>query len=661
MKKFLLSTIVAVLLAACQSTGVSERSLTTSPDGNTELQVWLENGKPHYAVKYQGKSVVLPSALGIVLTEEDTLTSSLSILSEEQETVHTDWEQPWGAQRIVTNHYNEYRMLCAETDGKQRTIEMVFRVFDDGIGFRYIIPEQENLKDFVIMDELTEFSMAGNHKSWWIPAYRDNRYEYLYTESNISELDTVHTPFTMVTAEGVHISIHEASLVDYASMTLAALAGNTLKCDLAPWSDGTKVKTSAPMQSPWRTIQISPDAAGLVTSNLILNLNEPNKLEDLSWVKPTKYLGIWWGMHISKYSFWEGPNHGASTENSLRYIDYCEKLGIDHLLIEGWNKGWTPAWYENLLHEFHFTNSTDDFDFEKVTGYAREKGVHIIGYHETGSNIDNYLAQIDDGMQMYHDAGMHSVKIGQVGSRLMLREWHYGQYGVNYYHDVLMKAAEYQLAVNFHEPIKPTGLSRTWPHLMAGEGARGQEYNAWSEGNPPEHTVILPFTRLLGGPMDFTPGIFDIEPTRVHTTLAKQLALYVTIYSPIQMLADLPENYDGHPAFKFLQDVPVDWETTKVVNAEIGDYYTVVRKDKYSEDWYLGSITDENARELTVTLDFLDAEKSYRAEIYADGPDAEYDVNPESYVITSQEVGQGDTLILSLAKGGGQAIRFEAL
>ncbi|MBN1769118.1 MAG: glycoside hydrolase family 97 protein [Prolixibacteraceae bacterium] len=662
--RFLSLIIIALFFAACggESTVKNEQKTSgsvSSPDSTISLKFWIDGGKPFYSVAYKNESVISTSALGLVLSDNDTLSACLTYTNEQKSSFNETWEQPWGAQRMVVNNYNELNVTL--TDSAKRTFSIVFRVFNDGVGFRYAVPEQAGLSKFIIMDELSEFNVAHNNDAWWIPAYRDNRYEYLYTKTKISEVDTVHTPFTMVTPTGVHISIHEANLTDYASMTIAALGDNKLKCDLVPWSDGTKVKTAAPMKSPWRTIQIAPNAGGLVTSYLILNLNEPNKMQDISWVKPTKYLGLWWGMHINKYTFWEGPNHGASTKNSKMYIDYCKKFGIDHLLIEGWNKGWTPAWYENLLHEFNFTKCTDDFDFKVVSDYARENGINLIGYHETGSNIDNYLAQIDSGMQMYKDAGMHSIKIGQVGSRLMLKEWHHGQYGVNYYQNVLNKAADYQLSVNFHEPIKPTGLCRTYPHLMAGEGARGQEYNAWSEGNPPSHTVIIPFTRLLAGPMDFTPGIFKIKPTRVHTTLAKQLALYLTIYSPIQMLADLPEYYDGHPAFKFLQDVPVDWETTKVIDAAIGEYMTIVRKDRHSQDWYLGSITNEQARDFTIDLSFLEAGKKYRAEIYADAKDAMFDKNPEVYEITQQDVDSTTKLNVKLAPGGGQAIRFVAL
>lgn len=658
MKRFFFLLIgFALLFASCQNQNESVE--VTSPNGEIVVRFSIVDGKPFYFVNQKEQSVIKKSALGFVLENGDTLSNNLTLTSIENNAVDETWEQPWGASQYVRDNHNELIAHLQQHNG--RKFDVVFRVFNDGIGFRYLVPKQDGLNQFVIMDELTEFAMAENHDAWWIPAYKDNRYEYLFQKSPISSLDTVHTPFTMETKSGLHIAIHEANLTNYAAMTLAANGNNTLECDLAPWSDGSKVKTQAPMQTPWRTIQIVDDAGGLITSNLIVNLNEPNKLEDLSWVKPTKYLGIWWAMHIGKYTFWQDPKHGASTKHAIEHIDYCNKLGIDHLLIEGWNIGWTPAWYENLLHVFSFTESTPDFDFKKVTDYARQQNVNIIGYHETGSNIDNYLNQIDAGMKMYADAGMHSVKIGQVGSRLMLKEWHYGQYGVAYYDKVLAKAAEYKLSVNFHEPIKQTGRHRTYPHWMAAEGARGQEYNAWSEGNPPEHTVILPFTRFLGGSMDFTPGVFSIKPTRVHTTLAKQLALYLTTFSPIQMLCDLPENYNGHPAFKFLQDLPVNWKETTVVNAKIGDYYTVARQDIDSDDWYLGSISDENAREFKIKLDFLKEGKTYEAQIYSDADDTEFDVNPETYNISVLNVKKGSEMNIKLAKGGGQAIRFKAL
>jgi alpha-glucosidase len=651
--------LLAIIMSSCASMDREARkSIISSPDGNITVTFWLDDGIPYYAAFFKGHEVIAKSLMGFVLEENDIISDHLVVKDQHYREINETWEQPWGQQRLVKSHCNEGEFILFENKDKKRNFTITFRVFNDGFGFRYSFPEQENLGRFTIMDELTEFALTADHQAWWIPAYKDNRYEYLYTRSALSTLDTVHTPLTMEANDGYVVSIHEAALVNYASMTLASKADNILKCDLTPWSDGTKVKAQTPLVTPWRTIQIADNAGDLILSTMILNLNEPNQLEDLSFVEPNKYLGIWWGMHIGKYTFWEGPEHGASTAHSKEYIDACNKLGIRHLLIEGWNTGWTPQWYENRMHVFSFTQSTPDFNFEEVILYAREHQVKIVGYHETGSNIENYLAQIDDGMGMYHHAGMESIKIGQVGSRLNMKEWHHGQFGVDYYQTVLKKAADYKLAVNFHEPIKPTGLSRTFPHLMSCEGGRGQEYNAWSEGNPPEHETTLPFTRLLGGPMDFTPGIFGIKGTNVHTTLAKQLALYLTIYSPIQMLADLPENYIGHPAYKFLLDVPVNWDTTVVLNARIGDYFTVARKDIASNDWYLGSITDENSRDFTIDLTFLDEDKTYIAQIYADGSGAEFGKNPESYAISEMEVTKNSQLNIRLAKGGGQAIRF---
>lgn len=656
-----LASLLLVMASCSPKAERSGKELISSPDGRIKVAFWLEKGKPYYEVGFNDKVVLSKSALGFQLANNEDYSGNFQMKDKISQEIKETWEQVWGQQRIVDSHCHEVVFKLAQTKGKKRALDIIFRVFNDGIGFRYSFPEQEGLTDFIIMDELTEFALPADHQAWWIPAYKDNRYEYLYQKSPLSALDTVHTPLTIEYEGEMAISIHEAALVNYASMTLASIGENVLKCDLTPWSDGTKVHVKTPFSTPWRTIQIASNHGELITSNLILNLNEPNKMEDASFVKPHKYLGIWWGMHIGKYTFWESEKHGATTQRSKDYIDYCKKLGVSHLLIEGWNIGWTPEWYENLMHVFSFTQSTPDFDFNEVVRYAKARNVKLIGYHETGSNIDNYLAQIDEGMGMYQNAQMHDIKIGQVGSRMNMKEWHHGQFGVNYYQFVLDKAAKHRLAVNFHEPIKPTGLHRTYPHWVASEGARGQEYNAWSEGNPPEHETILPFTRLLGGPMDFTPGIFGIKGTRVHTTLAKQLALYITVYSPIQMLADLPENYMGHPAFQFLRDVPVDWETTLVLNAKIGDFVTIVRKDVNSNDWYLGSVTDENSREFEISLDFLEEGRKYKAQIYADAADAEYGKNPEVYAISEMEVNKDSRLSIKLAKGGGQAIRFMAL
>ncbi|MBN2613114.1 MAG: glycoside hydrolase family 97 protein [Bacteroidales bacterium] len=635
-----------------------------SPDNNIGVKFLLENTKPYYEVTFQNKPVIEKSALGFKFKSQPNLDSNLQITNKITGSFDETWEQPWGEKRFVRNNYNEMIITLEEKTGLKRKMSLAFRVFNDGIGFRYEIPEQENIDSVIIMDELTEFHLAGNHNAWWIPAYRDNRYEYLYQKNPVNELDTVHTPLTMQTEDSLYIAIHEADLVNYSSMTLAGNKNNMLKCDLVPWMDGTKVKTMAPFKTPWRTIQIADDPGKLITSYLSLNLNEPNKLGDVSsWVKPSKYMGIWWGMHIGKYTFWESDQQGATTGNAKMYIDFASENNIPLLLIEGWNKGWTPQWYENAMHMFSFTDCADGFDLEEVCRYAKSKNVEIIGYHETGSNLINYLKQIDTALAMYKTLGIHNLKIGQVGSRLNMKEWHHGQFGVEYYRHVLLKAAENQMTVNFHEPIKGTGEWRTYPNMLMREGARGMEYDAWSEGNPPDHSTILPFTRMLAGPFDFTPGIFDVTikeraHTKVHTTVAKQLAFYVVIYSPVQMLADLPENYKGNPAFKFLLDVPTDWEETRVINASIGNYVTIVRKDRNSGDWYLGSITDENERTFDVPLDFLEPGKNYIAEIYADGENADYEKNLLSVAISSLKLDNNSRITIKLARGGGQAIRF---
>jgi alpha-glucosidase len=654
---------LSVLLFSCGSTDKNVSYTVSSPNQKNTIIFNVNKGVATYAVNHGETKVLLPSQLGFVFKNNDSLANNFEILKVEETTFDETWEQVWGEKKSIRNNYNQLAVTLQEKNESNRTLEIQFRAFDDGIAFRYIFPQQGN-ENIVIMDELSEFNLADDGEAWWIGAYQDNRYEYLTTKSPVSTLDTVVTPLTLKSNNGLSLSFHEANLKDYASMVLARTEGTNLKVDLVPWADGDRVKTNGSFTTPWRTLQIAENDGGLITSYLILNLNDPNKIEDTSWIKPTKYLGIWWGMHIGKYTFWESPTQGATTKNAKEYIDYCEKLGIDHLLIEGWNKGWTPAWYENAMHQFSFTDEAEGFDIVEVTDYAKSKGVSIIGYHETGSNIINYLEQIEAGMQLYQDVGIHDVKIGQVGSRLNMKEWHHGQFGVNYYRFVLDKALEHQLTVNFHEPIKDTGERRTYPNMMAREGARGQEYNAWSDGNPPSHTATIPFTRMLSGPMDFTPGVLDVdikqgfEGRDVHTTAAKQLALYVVLYSPIQMLADLPENYDGNPAFKFLQDVPVDWEDTKVLNAEIGEYITTVRKDRYSDDWYLGSLTNEESRSFDISLSFLDKNTKYEAQIYADAEGITWNKNATEVVISTKEVTSTDTLQINLAEGGGTAIRF---
>ncbi|MBE9507610.1 MAG: glycoside hydrolase family 97 protein [Chloroflexi bacterium] len=651
----------------------------SSPNGRIQVTFMLENGVPYYKVNYSGQDIIRPSKLGFAFKDAEPLNQNLTITDNECSSFDETWIQPWGEVKEIRNHYNELRVDLEETAETHRKMTVVFRVYDDGLGFRYELPEQDNLSDFQIMDEETEFVLTGDHRAWWIPAYLEERYEYLYRKTPISYLRkvayTVHTPLTLETADGLFLSIHEANLTDYASMTLMASDNNTLLCDLVPWSDGVKVKASTPHQTPWRTIQIAENAGDLITSYLILNLNEPNKLEDVSWVEPGKYVGIWWGMHIGKYT-WGSYRHGATTENTRRYIDFAAKHGFSRVLVEGWNVGWDGNWSRHG-DLFSFTTPYEDFDIEELSAYAAARGVKLIGHHETAAAVTNYERQLEDAFDFYRDLGIDTVKTGYVGcgqgikrrdeeGNLVGLEWHHGQYMVRHYRKVVETAARYQIMLDVHEPIKDTGIRRTYPNMMTREGARGQEYNAWSEdgGNPPEHTTILPFTRMLAGPFDFTPGIFDLLfeeyrlSHRVNTTLAKQLALYVVIYSPLHMAADLPENYEGHPAFQFIIDVPVDWQDTKVLHAEIGDYVTIVRQNRNSEDWYLGSITDEERRTLEAPLTFLEPGRKYVAEVYADTADADWESNPLSIDIYEVLVDTNTTLRLRLAPGGGQAIRI---
>lgn len=657
----------ALLLSAIAGTAQNKKTAyeLKSPAGKNTINFELVNNAPTYAVKHGKTDVITQSAMGFILKDEN-LTKNFEIADVKTSSHDDTWTQVWGEKKNIRNHYNELVVKLNSKDANKRKLEIQFRAFDDGIAFRYVYPEQGIKDSIFVMDEVTAFNLKEDGKAWSIPAYQENRYEYLYTASAVSKLGSVHTPMTVENKNTV-ISFHEANLVDWPSMVLEHTKGSNLKSDLVPWADGIKARYKGSFTSSWRTIQIGEKAGDLIESYLILNLNEPNKLKDLSYVKPFKYLGIWWGMHISKYTFWEGEKQGATTKNAKEYIDFTAKEGFHHLLIEGWNKGWTPAWYENKMHMFSFTKSADNFNLEEVVNYGDKKNVHLIGYHETGSNIINYLKEIDEGFALYKKLGIHDIKIGQVGSKLNMKEWHHGQFGVRYYRFVLEKAAQYGLAVNFHEPIKDTGERRTYPNMMAREGARGMEYNAWSEGNPPSHEAILPFTRMLAGPMDFTPGVIDVEEKmgfnnrRVHTTAAKQLSLYVVLYSPIQMLADLPENYEGQPEFQFLKDVPTDWEDTKIVNGEIGKYITTARKDRNSADWYLGSLTNEEARKLEVSLSFLDPKAKYEAQIYADAPGTDETHNPGEVAVTKKNVTAKDKLTINLPTSGGTAIRFKKL
>ena len=669
---WMLFTLTWVLSAGANAEPVASVS---SPGGTLTVTVSLnEEGRPGYAIARRGRPVIAESRLGFLLTDAPKLERNFELTDSSARSVSETWEQPWGERRYVRNMFNELRIRLKEKTAPGRSLGIVFRVYDDGVSFRYEFPDQPQLKQVNIADELTEFAVVEPATAWWIPAGEWNRYEYLYNRTPLAELGQAHTPLTIRSAGGLHVAIHEAALVDYAAMWLRRVAGQRLKVSLSPSADGARVRRTAPFTTPWRTLQIADSAAGLYMSDLILNLNEPNALGDVSWVRPFKYVGIWWSLHLDTESWASGPKHGATTANARRYIDFAADNGFRGVLIEGWNQGWDGDWFADGS-SFSFTVPYPDFDLAAVAAYARERGVHLVGHHETSGFIAHYEDQLEDALDLYARLGVDSVKTGYVadadgikarGADGAIRyEWHDGQVMSRHHLKVVTEAAKRHIMVNSHEPIKDTGLRRTYPNWVAREGARGMEYNAWgSPPNPPEHEANLVFTRMLAGPMDFTPGVLSLtgrggQP--IQSTIAKQLALYVVIYSPIQMAADLPENYAKYPGpFQFIRDVPVDWADTRVLNGEVGDYATIARKDRGGEDWYLGCVTDEHARQLRITLDFLDPGRSYSAQVYRDGDDADWKTNAHSIVIETRPAKHGDVWELALAPGGGQAIRFVA-
>ena len=648
-----------------------------SPDGKNVVSVGLRDGALAYSVERSGRPIMFPSKLGFAFRGAPMLRDGLRISDTVRTSYDTTWTQPWGEVARVRDQHNELRVTVVETAAPGRTFSVVFRAFDDGVAFRYEIPDQAAIGSYEISDELTEFTFADDAKAWWIPSTvpKPDRYEMLYSSSPVSVLDTVNTPLTLEFHNGPVVVIHEANLVDYPGMNLAGgpEQNRTLRSALAPWADGIKVRGHTPLVTPWRTIQIADKLTGIAPSLLGLKLNPPSRLADVSWIKPMKYDGIWWGMHIGTMTWGEGPKHGATTANTKQYIDFAAANGLGGVLVEGWNTGWNGDWMNNGAG-FSFTKAYPDYDLPGLAAYAKAKGVTIIAHNETAMGIENYERQLDSAFALYQRLGITAIKGGYVTDKTIEGHSHTGQYMVRHFRKVLETAAKYHIQVDVHEPIKDTGERRTWPNAMSREAARGQEYNAWGGegGNPPEHETILFFTRMLSGPMDFTPGIFDIlikrptgtprkpEDARPRTTIAKQLALYVVLYSPLQMAADLPENYAGQPAFKFIRDVAVDWDTTRVLDARIGDYVVVARKTKGKDEWFVGAITDEDKRTLDVPLSFLPAGHRYVAEIYADGPTASWRDNPESVAISSRPVTSTSRLKLVLASGGGQAIRIRA-
>jgi alpha-glucosidase len=673
----IVARFMALLLALIAVPASAETVATVmSPAKRLTVTLELDNdGRPSYTVSRGGKAVIGTSRLGFILADAPKLDRNFKLASQSSRSVDESWDQPWGEWKNIRNHFNELRARFTEKSKPGRSLDVVFRVYDDGVGFRYEFPDQPNLKQVNIVEELTQFAVAEAATAWWIPAIEWNREEYLYNKTPIDAVGLAQTPMTIKTASGLHVAFHEAALVDYSAMNLQKVEGGLLKAVLTQSASGPKVSRAAPFPTPWRTMQISDDAAGLYMSNLILNLNEPNKLGDVSWVRPRKYVGIWWGMHLETQSWATGPKHGATTKNALELIDFAAKNGFPAMLIEGWNVGWDGDWFGNG-EEFSFTQATPDFDIQKVAAYGKAKGVKIIGHHETSANAAHYEDQMADGFTLYQRLGVDSVKTGYVsdagGMKVRLPdgrisyEWHEGQASARHHLKVVTEAAKYKIAINAHEPIKDTGLRRTYPNWISREGARGMEYNCWAEPkNSPAHEANLVFTRMLSGPMDFTPGILSLKGrggSDILSTIAKQLALYVVIYSPIQMAADLPENYAKYPAaFQFIKDVPTDWADTRVLAGEIGDYVAFARKNRTGSDWYIGAVGDEEARTMTVKLDFLDPGKTYTAQIYRDGDDADYRTEKRhAIVIETKKVRAGDSLTLALAPGGGQAIRLVA-
>ncbi len=676
-----------------------------SPDNRLSLKVSMnQQGELYYTLLNRETAVIKTSRLGVKFQEGAGFVSGMKrgkvSISEKNET----WQPVWGEESAIRNHYKELRVELTQPAMRNALLVVTFRLYNEGLGFRYEWPAQATLNHFVVMDELTEFALTEDYKAWWIPGDYDTN-EYTYITSKLSEVNTsitstfneintrvpwsetgVQTPLMMKSEKGLYLNIHEAALVNYPVMQLEIIKGtNTLRSHLVPNVYGQKAFLQTPATSPWRVINVAEKATDMLASRLILNLNEPSKVKDPSFIKPTKYVGIWWEMHAG-ISSWDyagtqdgsfdkenlkpSGKHGATTARTKTYIDFAAKHGFDAVLVEGWNTGWEDwfgNWKENV---FDFVTPYPDFDVAEISRYAKSKGIKMIMHHETSGSVTNYERHMDTAYRFMKNYGYPAVKTGYVGKIIPRGEHHDGQWMTNHFNRAAQKTADYGLMVNMHESSRPTGMHRTYPNWIACEAARGNEFNGWSSGNPPEHETILPFTRLMGGPMDYTPGIFEIKMShykpgakeQVHTTLAKQLALYITMYSPLQMAADLPENYEKRlDALQFIKDVAVDWDRSLYLEAEPGDYLTIVRKAKGKNEWFGGAITDENARTAVIKTDFLDPSRQWEAIIYKDGKDAHWENNPMSYIVERKKMKVGETLQIQLAAGGGVAVQFRAL
>ena len=698
-KIILLMSILAMHWAAAQQ--------QTSPDGNVVLSFSLKaDGTPTYKITYKGKPVINESTLGFTLKKDEPLTNHFKVVSDSKSTFKETWKPVWGEEKEILNHYNEL-LVQLKQDKTNRLMNIRFRVYNEGVGFRYEFPTQKELTYFVIAEENTQFAMTGDHTACWIPGDYDTQ-EYDYNESKLSEIrglmkqsmtdnvsqyvfspTGVQTSLMMKTKEGLYINLHEAALVDYALMNLNLDDKNFIfQSWLTPDAKGDKGYLYTPTKTPWRTVMVSDDARNILASRLILNLNDPCALSDTSWIKPVKYIGVWWEMITGKSS-WAytddlptikldevdytkvKPNgtHAANNDKVRHYIDFAAKHGFDQVLVEGWNVGWEDWFGHRKDYVFDFVTPYPDFDIKALNDYAHAKGVKLMMHHETSGSTRNYERHMKAAYELMNKYGYNSVKSGYVGDILPIGEHHYSQSTINHYLYAIKEAAKHKIMLNAHEAVRPTGLCRTYPNLIGNESARGTEYEAFG-GNKPFHTTILPFTRLQGGPMDYTPGILETEvknvnpnnTSQVRSTLAKQLALYVTMYSPLQMAADLPENYERFAdAFQFIKDVPVDWQESVYLEAEPGRYITVARKDKHSDNWYIGNTSNENGHTSELLLNFLDKNKKYEATIYADAKNADWQTNPKAYTITKQKVNAKTKLKLTAAKGGGYAIKISEL
>ena len=698
-KIILLMSVLAMHWAVAQQ--------QTSPDGNVVLSFSLKaDGTPTYKMTYKGKPVINESTLGFTLKKDEPLMNHFKVVSDSKSTFKETWKPVWGEEKEILNHYNEL-LVQLKQDKTNRLMNIRFRVYNEGVGFRYEFPTQKELTYFVIAEENTQFAMTGDHTAWWIPGDYDTQ-EYDYNESKLSEIrglmkqsmtdnvsqyvfspTGVQTALMMKTKDGLYINLHEAALVDYALMNLNLDDKNFIfQSWLTPDAKGDKGYLYTPTKTPWRTVMVSDDARNILASRLILNLNDPCALADTSWIKPVKYIGVWWEMITGKSS-WAytddlptikldevdytkvKPNgtHAANNDKVRHYIDFAAKHGFDQVLVEGWNVGWEDWFGHRKDYVFDFVTPYPDFDIKALNDYAHAKGVKLMMHHETSGSTRNYERHMKAAYELMNKYGYNSVKSGYVGDILPIGEHHYSQSTINHYLYAIKEAAKHKIMLNAHEAVRPTGLCRTYPNLIGNESARGTEYEAFG-GNKPFHTTILPFTRLQGGPMDYTPGILETEvknvnpnnTSQVRSTLAKQLALYVTMYSPLQMAADLPENYERFAdAFQFIKDVPVDWQESVYLEAEPGRYITIARKDKHSDNWYIGNTSNENGHTSELLLNFLDKNKKYEATIYADAKNADWQTNPKAYTITKQKVNAKTKLKLTAAKGGGYAISIKEI